>query len=129
VGVRMIAMSRSVVRAVVVFAGVSAVAGAIAAWAVADLVHEIGLPRCVSGRRVVSCGDGSGTSWISAVLVVPALFTVVGSYLYLSSRLVRDAKAKRRDAVRSALRWRFGLVLLAAVTVSVPAALLVRSTL
>ena len=65
----------------------------------------------------------------SVVVGVPALFTVAGSYLYLSSRLVRAAKAKRRDAVRSALRWRFGLVLLAAVAVSIPAALWIRSGL
>jgi hypothetical protein len=89
---------------------------------VADLVHEISLPRCVSGRRVVSCGGGSETGWISALLVFPALFTLVGTYLYLSSRLVRAEKAKRRVA----LRRQFALILLVSVTGTEPVALLLR---
>lgn len=125
----MITMSRSAVRPVLFFAGVSVVAAAVTTWAVADLVHEIGLPRCVSGRRVVTCGGGSATSWISAVLVFPVLFVLTGSYLYLSSRLVRAEKAKRRDARRSALRRQFGLVFLGATAVAVPATLLVRAAL
>ncbi|MBG0564804.1 hypothetical protein [Actinoplanes aureus] len=77
----------------------------------------------------MTCGGGSETSWISALLVFPAPFAVAGSYLYLSSRLVRAAKAKRRETLRSALRWRFGLVLLGAVALGVPASLLLRAAL
>ncbi|WP_328470101.1 hypothetical protein OHA21_03635 [Actinoplanes sp. NBC_00393] len=113
-------------RSVLVFALVSVVAVAVTSWAVADLVHEIGLPRCVSGRRVVSCGGGSETGWISALLVFPALFTLVGTYLYLSSRLVRAEKAKRRDARRVALRRQFALILLVSTAVTVPVTLLLR---
>ncbi|MEU4425375.1 hypothetical protein AB0F81_32545 [Actinoplanes sp. NPDC024001] len=122
-------MSRSALRPVVIFAGVSVLAAATTAWAVADLVHEIGQPRCVSGRRVVSCDGGAGTSWIASVLVFPLLFAVVGCYLYPVSRLVRAEKAKRRDGRRSALRRLFGLVFVAAVALAAPAALLVRSVL
>ncbi len=126
-------MSRRTLPSVLVFAGVAVVATAVTTWAVADVVYDLGQPRCVSGRRVVSCGGDQGwhdtSSLVSALLAVPVLMTLVGAYLYLSARLVRAGKAKRRDARRSALRRRFGLVLLGAVLVTVPVTMLVRSTL
>lgn len=114
-----------------VFAAVAFVAAACLTWFVADLRYDIGLPRCGSGRRFHSCGrhgwhDTSGL--VSSLLALPMLFLVVGTYLVLSSRLVRAAKAKRRDALRSGLRRRFALVLLVAVLVAVPATMAVRST-
>jgi hypothetical protein len=57
------------------------------------------------------------------------LFALVGAYLFLASRLVRAEKAKRREERRSALRRQFGLVLLVAVAVTVPATMAVRAAL
>jgi len=120
-------------RSLLVFAGIAAVTTAVVTWAVADVLYDISLPRCVSGRRVSSCGGDEGwhgvSSLVSALLAVPALITVTGSYLYLSSRLVRAAKARRRDDLRATLRRRFGLVFLAAVALSLPATLTARALL
>jgi hypothetical protein len=127
------AMSRRTFAPVLAFAAVAVVASAVVTWAVADVLYDISLPRCVSGRRVVSCGGDRGwhgtSSLVSALLAVPALFVLVGTYLYLSSRLVRAEKAKRRDARRSALRRQFGLVLLVVVAATVPVTMLVRAAL
>jgi hypothetical protein len=129
----MIAMPRRTLPSLLLFAGIAVATSAIATWAVADLVYDIGLPRCAQGRRVVSCNRDNGwhdtSSLVTALLAVPALFTLVGSYLFLASRLVRAEKAKRREALRSAARRQFALVLLAAVAVTVPATMLIRSTL
>ncbi|GGQ85625.1 hypothetical protein [Couchioplanes azureus] len=126
-------MPRRTLPSLLVFAGVAVAATAVITWAVADVLYEIALPRCVSGRRVVSCGGDHGwhdtSSWVSAVLAVPMLLTLVGTYLCLSSRLVRAEKAKRREALRSALRRRSALVLAGAVAVTVPVTMLVRSLL
>ncbi|MEV6596663.1 hypothetical protein AB0M36_07310 [Actinoplanes sp. NPDC051346] len=126
-------MSRRTLPSLLVFAGVAVAATAVITWAVADVRYDIALPRCASGRRVVSCGGDHGwhdtSSWVSTLLAVPMLFTLVGTYLYLSSRLVRAEKAKRREALRSALRRRSALVLAAAVAVTVPVTMLVRSLL
>ena len=126
-------MPRRALPSLLVFAGIAVVTSAVATWAVADVAYDIGLPRCVQGRRVVSCDRDNGwhdtSSLVSALLVIPALFTLVGAYLVLASRLTRAEKAKRRDARRSAARRQFGLVLLAAVAVTVPLTMLVRSTL
>ncbi|ROP28616.1 hypothetical protein [Couchioplanes caeruleus] len=126
-------MSRRTLPSVLVFAGIAVAATAVITWAVADVLYDIGRPRCASGRRMVSCGGGHGwhdtSSWVSALLAVPMLFTLVGAYLYLSSRWVRAEKAKRREALRSAVRRRFALVLVVAVAVTVPATMLVRSAL
>lgn len=120
-------------RSILLFSGIAVVATAVTTWAVADVLYDIGLPRCVSGRRVSSCGGEEGwhgvSSTLSALLTVPALFALVGSYLFMASRLVRAAKAKHRDALRGVVRLRFALALLAAVALALPATLLVRSTL
>jgi hypothetical protein len=123
----MIGMFRRTRPAVLLFAGLAVAAVAATTWAVADVLHDISLPRCVSGRRVVSCGGGP--SPISALLPVPLLFSVAGAYLYLASRLVRAEKAKRREARRSALRRQFGLVLLVVLVLTVPATMALRSAL
>ena len=126
-------MSRRTLPAVLLFAGIAVAASAVTTWAVADVLYDISLPRCASGRRSVSCGGDHGwhdtSSLITALITVPLLFTLVGAYLFLASRLVRAEKAKRRAASRSALRRWFGLVLLVAVAVTVPATMAVRSTL
>lgn len=126
-------MSRRTLPAVLLFAGIAVAASAVTTWAVADVLYDISLPRCASGRRTVSCGGEQGwhgpSSLISALLTVPLLFALVGSYLFLASRLVRAEKAKRRAERRSALRRQFGLVLLVAVAVTVPATMAVRSAL
>ncbi|PWK44302.1 hypothetical protein [Actinoplanes xinjiangensis] len=114
-------------RSILLFSAIAVVTTAILTWAVAEVVHDIGLDRCVSGRRVVSCGgaDERGVSMlISSLLAVPALFTLVGAYLYLASRLVRAARPKNREALRKAVRVRFTLVFLTAAVISVPATLL-----
>ena len=69
------------------------------------------------------------SSLLTALLTVPALMALAGSYLFLASRLVRAAKARRRDEVRRTVRLRFASALLTAVAVALPATLLVRSTL
>ncbi|MEV4276370.1 hypothetical protein [Actinoplanes xinjiangensis] len=115
-------------RSILLFSAIAVVTTAILTWAVAEVVHDIGLDRCVSGRRVVSCGgdEERGVSMlISSLLAVPALFTLVGAYLYLASRLVRAARPKKREALRKTVRVRFALVFLAAAVISVPATLLV----
>jgi len=126
-------MFRRTVPCVVLFAGLAVVAAAVATWAVADVLYDISLPRCLSGRRAVSCGGDEGwhgvSSLVSALLAVPLLFAVAGAYLFLASRLVRAEKAKRRAERRSALRRQFGLALLVAVAVTVPATMAVRSAL
>jgi hypothetical protein len=118
-------------RSILLFSVIAVVTVAIITWAVADVLYDIGLPRCVSGRRVVSCGGDEGwrgvSGLVSALLATPALFALVGSYLYLASRLVRAGKAKRRDALRRTLRVRFLLVFLAAVAVALPSVLVVRA--
>ncbi|BEL07171.1 hypothetical protein Q0Z83_053620 [Actinoplanes sichuanensis] len=113
-------------RSILLFSAIAVVTTALITWAVAEVVHDIGLDRCVSGRRVVSCGgDGSETSGvISSLLAVPALFTLVGAYLYLAARLVRAARPKNREALRKTVRVRFTLAFLAAAVISVPATLL-----
>ncbi len=82
---------------------------------------------------MVSCGGDRGwhdtSSIVSSLIATPALFALVGTYLYLSSRLVRAEKARRRDARRSAIRRQFGLVLLITVALTVPLTMLVRSGL
>jgi hypothetical protein len=129
----MIVMSRRALPSVALFAGIAVAACAVTTWAVADVLYDISLPRCVSGRRAVSCGGEEGwhgvSSLLSALLTVPLLITLAGGYLFLASRLVRAEKAKRRAERRSALRRLFGLVLLVAVAVTVPATMAVRSTL
>jgi hypothetical protein len=126
-------MSRRALPSVLVFAGLAVAACAVTTWAVADVLYDISLPRCASGRRSVSCGGEQGwhgpSSLISALLTVPLLLTLAGAYLFLTSRLVRAEKAKRRAERRSALRLRFSLVLLAAVAVTVPVTMAVRSAL
>jgi hypothetical protein len=129
----MIAMSRRALPSVLLFAGVAVAASVATTWAVADVLYDIGLPRCASGRRTVSCGGEQGwhgvSSLISALVTAPLLFALVSAYLLLASRLVRAEKAKRRDERRSALRRQFALVLLVAIMVTVPATMAVRSTL
>jgi hypothetical protein len=126
-------MSRRTLPSVLLFAGIAVAAGAVTTWAVADVLYDISLPRCASGRRTVSCGGEQGwhgpPSLISALLTVPLLLTLAGAYLFLTSRLVRAEKARRRAERRSALRLRFSLVLLAAVAVTVPVTMAVRSAL
>ncbi|MEV0896068.1 hypothetical protein [Actinoplanes sp. NPDC049802] len=120
-------------RSLLIFGAVAALATAILTWAIADVLHDISLPRCVSGRRSVSCGGDTGwhgaSSLVTALLAVPALFTLAGSYLYLASRLVRATKPRNRDALRRSLRSRFALTLLTAVALTLPATLLLRSAL
>ncbi|MDI6102426.1 hypothetical protein QLQ12_27785 [Actinoplanes sp. NEAU-A12] len=120
-------------RSILLFSGIAVVATAVTTWAVADVLYDISLPRCVSGRRVSSCGGDEGwhgvSSLLTALLAIPLLMTLAGSYLFMASRLVRAAKAKRRDDVRKEVRSRFALALLAAVAIALPATLLVRSTL
>ncbi|GAA4936322.1 hypothetical protein [Actinoplanes utahensis] len=120
-------------RSLLVFAAVTVVATAVVTWSVADIRYDISLPRCVSGRRVSSCGGDDGwhgvSALVSALFMVPALFAPAASYLYLSSRLVRAAKARRRDELRAALRRRFAMTFLAAVALSLPVTLLVRAAL
>ena len=120
-------------RSILLFGGIAVVATAVVTWGVADVLHDIALPRCVSGRRVSSCGGDEGWHGVSLLLTsllsVPSLMVLVGSYLVLASRLVRAAKAKRREAVRRTVRLRFGLTLLVAVAVTLPVTLLVRSAL
>jgi hypothetical protein len=126
----MIDMLRRTLPSVLLFAGIAVLASAVTTWAVADVLYDISLPRCVSGRRSVSCGGEQGfSSVVSALLTVPLLFALVGAYLFLASRLVRAEKAKRREERRSALRRQFGLVLLVAVAVTVPATMAVRAAL
>ena len=126
-------MRRRTLPSVLLFAGIAVVAVAVTTWAVADVLYDISLPRCVSGRRSVSCGGEEGwhgvSSVVSALLAVPLLLAVAGAYLILASRLVRAAKAKRRPELRSALRRWFGLALLLAVALTVPATMAVRSAL
>ena len=126
-------MFRRTLPSVLLFAAIAIAAGVVTTWAVADVLYDISLPRCASGRRAVSCGGEQGwhgrSSLISALLTMPLLFALVAAYLFLSSRLVRAEKAKRRAARRSALRRQFGLVLLVAVVVTVPAAMALRSAL
>lgn len=126
-------MFRRTLPSVLLFAGIAIAAGFVTTWAVADVLYDISLPRCASGRRAVSCGGEQGwhgpSSLISALLTMPLLFALVGAYLFLASRLVRAEKAKRRAERRSVLRRQFGLVLLAAVVVTVPAAMALRSAL
>jgi hypothetical protein len=118
---------------VLLFAGIAVVAAAVTTWAVADVLYDISLPRCVSGRRVVSCGGDRGwhdtSSVVSALLTVPVLFAVAGGYLFIASRLVRAVPAKRREARRREVRRQLGLVLLVAVAVTVPLTMLARSAL
>ncbi|GIE30867.1 hypothetical protein Ait01nite_039120 [Actinoplanes italicus] len=120
-------------RSILLFSSIAVVTVAILTWAVADVLYDISLPRCSSGRRVVSCGGDEGwhgtSGLVSALLATPALFALVGSYLYLASRLVRAEKAKRRDALRRSLRVRFLLAFLAATVVALPAVLAVRSAI
>jgi hypothetical protein len=120
-------------RSLLLFGGIAVVAVAVITWAVADILYDISLPRCVSGRRVSSCGGDEGwhgvSSLITALLGIPALMTLAGSYLVLASRLVRARKAKHRESFRKAVRLRFALTLLAAVVIALPATLLARSTL
>jgi hypothetical protein len=117
-------------RSILLFSVIAVIAVAILTWAVADVLYDISLPRCVSGRRVVSCGGDEGwrgvSGLVSALLATPALFALVGSYLYLASRLVRAEKAKRRDALRRTLRLRFLLAFAAATSVALPAVLETR---
>jgi hypothetical protein len=116
-------------RSILQFSAIAVVTTAIVTWAVAEVVHDIGLDRCVSGRRVVSCGGGGEMSGlISSLLATPALFTLVGAYLYLASRLVRAARPKNREALRKAVRVRFTLAFLTAAVLSIPATLLVFQT-
>ena len=46
----------------------------------ADVLYDINLPRCASGRRVVGCGGDQGwhgvSALISALLAVPAAMVV-----------------------------------------------------
>ncbi|MEU4626631.1 hypothetical protein AB0G04_42440 [Actinoplanes sp. NPDC023801] len=118
-------------RSILLFSAIAVVAVAVLTWAVADVLHDISLPRCVSGRRVVSCGGDEGwrgvSGLVSALLATPALFALVGSYLYLASRLLRATRAKRRDELRRTLRLRFFLAFLAALVVTLPAVLVARS--
>jgi hypothetical protein len=114
-------------RSILLFSAIAVVATAIVTWAVAEVFHDIGLDRCVSGRRVVSCGgdqEHEVSGLISSLLAVPALFTLAGAYLYLASRLVRAARPKHREALRKVVRVRFTLAFLAAAVISVPATLL-----
>ena len=46
----MIAMSRRTLPSVLLFAGIAVAAGVATTWAVADVLYDISLPRCVSGR-------------------------------------------------------------------------------
>jgi hypothetical protein len=118
-------------RSILLFSAIAVVTVAILTWAVADVLYDISLPRCSSGRRVVSCGGDEGwhgmSGLVSALLATPALFALVGSYLYLASRLVRAVKPKHRSALRRTLRLRFLLAFAAATVVTLPAVLAVRS--
>jgi hypothetical protein len=120
-------------RSILLFSAIAVVAVAILTWAVADVLYDISLPRCVSGRRVVSCGGDEGwrgvSGLVSALLATPALFALVGSYLYLASRLVRAAKPKNRSSVRRTLRMRFLFALLGALVITLPAVMLLRSAI
>jgi hypothetical protein len=102
-------------------------------WYVADLLYDIGLPRCASGRRVSSCGGDHG--WHGASLVATSLLgplapmVLAGVYLAGSSRAVRRVKPARREQHRRRLRRHSALALLVVVTVTVPVTMLVRSVL
>ena len=129
----MIAMSRRTFPSLLLFTGIAVAAGVTTTWAVADVLYDISLPRCMSGRRTVSCGGEQGWHGLSllltSLLTMPLLLALAGAYLFLASRLVRAEKPRRREERRSALRRQFGLVLLVVVAVTVPATMAVRSGL
>lgn len=102
-------------------------------WFVVDVLHDVGLPRCVVGRRVGSCGGEEGwhgpSSFASALLGPLMPMVLAGVYLAGSSRVVRRLRPARRGSRRRELRRHCALAVLLAAAVTVPVTLLLRSAL